>query len=93
MTEQQITIEEGIEPPPNVPRRVTKYPFDVLEVNQSFFIPVDEVEGVPYEKVRSARQSVLHSCGVRSTQRTGFKFITRRWEQDGVRGIRVWRIE
>jgi hypothetical protein len=72
------------------------YPFYDLAVGQSFFVaaPIEEGAEEPTERALATRQSVLHSCGKACTARTGARFTSRRWTQeDGVRGIRVWRTE
>lgn len=65
---------------PNVPVKVTKYPFASMDVGDSFFVPFGEdVPAVVMNRLRSA-------AGQRSVD-GGKKFVVRR--MDG--GVRVWR--
>lgn len=79
-----FSIDDGIVRPPRT-RRVTgtrklKYPFATMEVGQSVFLP------------GRTPATALNATRVYS-QRTGFKFSVRAWEEDGVQGARVWRID
>lgn len=56
--------------------RPPKYPLRDMQVGDSFFTTNDNVRQV----VTYARR---HGIG---------KFTTRRWIEDGVRGIRVWKV-
>jgi hypothetical protein len=65
-----ITIERGIPIPPKASREA-KYPFDALDIGDSFF-----VEGKAAKSFGSTIQA--------ATKRTGFKFTFRAFD-DGVR--------
>ena len=85
-----IQIEDNVELPPRThggPNRL--YPLDELAIGQSFFAAA--VDDTDEAVVRL--QGTLHSSARGVTKRTGARFTTRQWTQDGRRGIRVWRIE
>lgn len=63
-------------PIPEPLRGVAKYPFDELEVGQSFFVP-------------NASGSKLHSAAIRCKPK---KFTVRRVNENGVWGARMWRV-
>jgi hypothetical protein len=63
----QYEIEKGVEMPPDK-RKTSKYPFEKMEVGDSFFVP---------EKTAISLQS---TCSLYK-QKTGYKFILR--EVDG----------
>lgn len=60
--------------------RTTRYPFRTLKINESFF--TDNLDEVP----RLQRAAAAYA------KRAGIKLLTRRVEEDGVQGLRVWRI-
>jgi hypothetical protein len=59
-----------------------KYPFNVMDVGQSFFVPESDTAKI------SLRRSVTWA-----QSRFGRKFLTRSTIEDGATGIRIWRIE
>ncbi len=82
--DMSIQVEKGIPVPPRTGGGDTtkKYPLSDLEVGDSFF-----VEG-SYEKTKSAQ--------VRASQygaAHGLKFTTRSVAENGVLGMRIWRVE
>lgn len=79
-----FTIDKGV-PMPN--RRgssmgkVPKYPWRTMDVGDSFFVASD-----------AARPAVMAQAS-HSGKRTGRRFTTRFVTENGVRGVRVWRVE
>jgi len=74
-----FAIEKGVEIPKAKAFRQAKYPYQSMEVGDSFFVPSDE-KGTPIARMRSS--SAAYS------KRTGnVKFVVR--IVDG--GVRVWR--
>ena len=82
------------------------YPFKVLEVGQSFFVPNSESKPKAAKSLAStvcsatARFAVPSEDGATKTNKKGEtvpvmvktrKFVVRRAEEDGVKGARVWR--
>lgn len=81
----EFKIEKGVEIPTDNPgrgRNSRRYPFHDMAVGDSFFVPCDARE------VRS-----VQSAGRNHTRRHGHAFITRRRTEDGVEGVRFWRVE
>ena len=77
-------IESGVEiPPQSQPLRKTKYPFNRLNVGDSFVFPVSTDED------REAIQNRLQSAAANWGRSRGMRFVTRRVTQ----GIRVWRVK
>ena len=77
-------IESGVEiPPQSQPLRKTKYPFNRLNVGDSFVFPVATDED------REAVQNRLQSAAANWGRSRGMRFVTRRMTQ----GIRVWRVK
>lgn len=74
----EITIEKG-KPIPQVSAR--KYPFDQMEVGDSFFVPVTE----NLDRFRHNLRCAARAFGLRRHQ----QFTVR--TEDG--GVRVWRTE
>lgn len=77
-------IESGIDIPTSVRNRGSKYPFDKMEVNQSFF-------------VGGKSSSSLYQSARRAAEKTGYKFTVRNWVEeydDGSEeeGVRIWRV-
>ncbi len=73
-------IEKGIEVPDDGRGRTLKYPWKSLEIGDSFF-----VIGV---KRTSISGSINHA-----QKRYGLTLTSRIREENGVKGVRVWRIE
>ena len=77
-------IESGVEiPPQSQPLRKMKYPFNRLNVGDSFVFPVATDED------REAIQNRLQSAAANWGRSRGMRFVTRRVTQ----GIRVWRVK
>jgi hypothetical protein len=86
--EVEVKLEDGI-PVPSIERteRVRKFPFDKMEVGQSFF-------------VANIKPSNMHSCLNRfnkSNKGTPMRFTARSVVEDvdgeKTPGVRVWRLE
>ena len=75
---EEFKIEKNI---PIPQRRV--YPFKKMEIGDSFFIPLPEGRNVQY----------LQSNLTWSARMKRIRVTTRRTEENGVFGVRVWRIE
>lgn len=65
--------------------RNKKYPFELMEVGDSFFVPERSVK-------------TFGSTVSAAARRTGYKFATRQTAEHGqfgerVEGVRVWRVE
>lgn len=72
-----IVIDKGVPvPPSNVSRR--KYPFDAMEVGDSFFV--------------AGRQHKVYGAINWHTKHSNKRFTTRKVVENGVAGIRVWRV-
>ena len=103
-----LKIEDGV-PVPAISGRgrgVKVYPFDQLEVGQSFFVPNCESKPNAAKSLAStvssatARYAVPAEDGATKTNKKGEvvpvmvetrKFVVRSVEEDGVKGARVWR--
>lgn len=57
---------------------VSKYRFDQMEVGDAKFIPE--------ANAKSARATVI-----KFGQRKGWTFVTRKWVENGVTGLMIWR--
>ena len=80
-----IVIEDDIAPPTGRAARASAYPFAELGVNQSFFVPVVDVD----QTKLLGRLTTAASNRGKSLER---KFIARKWtNKDGTVGVRVWR--
>lgn len=75
-------IDDNIPLPPNpcAPQSQFQVVINELKIGQSFFIATAKVE--------STRVLVL-KCATRA----GVTITTRKWEQEGETGLRVWRVE
>lgn len=62
-----------------LPLKKARYPFKSLKVGQSFFVPGNQ------------RNSLASSIAY-AKKRTGFSFTSAFREEEGVLGLRVWRI-
>jgi len=61
-------------------KRRKKYPFDEMEVGDSFFI-------------HGGKQESITSIMRHWREKLGHKYTTRSVVENGVKGVRVWRIE
>ena len=64
-------------PPPSRGPGAVKYPWAVMEVGDSFFVP-----GITKDNIYSS---------IKNASRDGRSFVARRVTENGVRGLRVWR--
>jgi len=78
--QQEFAIASGLPIPETRQGAPCKYPWDKLAVGDSFFIP-----GKTSQTISPARQSAEHTRGT--------KYASRTVEENGVRGVRVWRIK
>lgn len=76
------------------------YPFDQLEVGQSFFVEGEKAISPSTVSAATARYAVPAEDGSTKTNKKGEtvpimvatrKFINRKVEENGVKGVRVWR--
>ena len=76
------------------------YPFDQLEVGQSFFVEGEKTIAPSTVSAANSRYAVPSADGATETNKAGEtvpvmvktrKFVVRRVEEDGVKGARVWR--
>ena len=76
-----IKIDKNVPCPPQQRRggRPFKYPFPELEVGDSFFVA---------KKTTATFASTVSSA----RKRLGITLVTRTVEEDGVSGVRVWRV-
>lgn len=68
-----------------IPPIYSKYPFEHLNVGESFFVPTDN----NYKRIRSIRCSCSRYMKRNKTKH----FITRTRIKNGSVGIRVWRVK
>jgi hypothetical protein len=73
-----IPIDKSVPLPRPRPHN-SVYPWQQMDVGDSFFAPCEK---------RGAVQSALSYAG----KRNGFKFATRTVTENGVTGVRVWRV-
>ena len=81
-TETHFTIESGI--PLAARRQGQKYPFDRLGVGDSFFVAGD--------KTKRTSVRVLLGRQIKIGEHPDRKFATRTVTEDGIEGIRIWRL-
>ena len=65
-----------------------KYPLNALEIGNSFFIPLEKGDDLKRmaNRLSQARQTY-------QKRHEGVRFTQRMWEEDGVIGVRIWRVE
>jgi hypothetical protein len=73
-----IEIQNNLPIPPRRGRPV-KYPLDLMQVGDSFFVAT---------QVRSTLSNSINRC----RKKLGSSFTVRTVEENGVRGLRVWRV-
>jgi len=72
-----FTVEDGVTiPDKRQPGRPSKYPFDTMEIGQSFFAP-----GIKDRKVGNAARHYRPK-----------RFRCRTMVENGIRGTRCWRV-
>lgn len=66
-----------------------KYPWRKIDVGESFFVPVSA------KKVRTSLRNfrARKLSGPKGLTKPRGRFVIRDWEEDGVVGARVWRVE
>lgn len=76
-----VEITGAVPIPPKKPGRKgqTKYPFNTMEVNDSFFVP-------------DANPSSLQSMARRATRERGWRWTARGVTERGKKGARCWRV-
>lgn len=72
-----IEIQNNV-PVPTLKGRPKKYPLDTMEVGDSFF-------------VATTTRSALGGPITRCRRSKGYRFTVRVLEENGVRGLRIWR--
>ena len=77
-------IESGI-PIPDLEQRSYKYPLGELEVGESFFVPLGN------RTMIHLRNSVAANIRYHA-RKLNWKYTLRTRDEDGVTGIRIWRI-
>jgi hypothetical protein len=75
----EITIDKNV-PAPAERRRMKQYPWREMGVGDSFFVS------------DRTSQQVSASAG-HASKRLDYRFTCRKAEQNGVKGVRVWRID
>jgi hypothetical protein len=86
MTRHQFVIEKNVPlPKSNRGRGNTRYPFGRMDIGDSFFIAAPENATATQQRISSAAThfAARHAC----------RFTTREVMEDGVIGVRIWRIE
>ena len=73
-----IEIQSNL-PVPARQGRPVKYPLDKMQVGDSFFVATS---------VRSALSGSINRC----RKKVGYRFTVRIVEENGVKGLRIWRI-
>ena len=80
-------IEKNI-PIPSIPKKnLLKYPFNEMEIGDSFFVPWSEEEKKSKLRMQRKRTSILGSA--RNLKSNKIKIKTRKSED----GIRIWKVE
>lgn len=86
-----FNIEGGVSlpPPSNGGRggRARKYPLPDLQPGDSFFVPA-----TAERDAEAVRGSLATGIARLKTTHPDRSYATRLWDEDGVRGIRVWRL-
>lgn len=86
----EFKLEDGIPAPSKGRGRGTKYPFSAMEVGQSFFVPTPSRENArtvqAYVQISGKGYANRHGGGT-------MVFTTSVREEDGVVGVRVWRVK
>lgn len=84
-TEAEIKVESGI-PMPAHNSRQGKYPWRAMAVGDSFFVPIGGHHGV------NSAASISHGVSY-MRKRYSLHFLYRTVIEDGIKGVRVWRVE
>ncbi len=75
-----IDVQDGVPIPQSRGRSLRKYPWECLNVGQSFFVPGDKQASI-----------VSAAWGWAKRQSPGARFTSRKVVENGVAGVRVWR--
>jgi len=76
---EEIKIEKGVPLPASGAGRPSKYPWGDMEVGDSFFA--------------EAKPESMHTQAAFAGRKYGRRFTTRKRTENGVAGVRVWRVE
>lgn len=74
-----IKIDKDV-PLPEGAARSTTYPFEDMEINDSFFVP-------------GKNSDQLTNAASHWRKKNGWSFACRNTEEEGVKGARVWRVK
>jgi hypothetical protein len=85
---QDLLIESSVPLPPKVYNRPTKYPTAQLQPGQSYFIPFRAARSE-----HSLRCSVYKSIFRVKQKEPKRQYTMRKRIEDGIPGVRVWRIK
>lgn len=86
-----FTIEANIPVPARViGTRSSKYPFENMQMGDSFFIAVNAAN--PEDNINRTARRAASAVNMARRALPDFKFVTRRATVNGVEGYRVWRI-
>ena len=80
MLAAMMKIDDHVPPPPRKSRR---YPFRDMEPGQSVFFPGEN---------KSDRQHPAYMAAKTLQKRHGLRFTLRSVIEDGVKGVRIWRV-
>ncbi len=86
-------IDTGIEIPEDFRATARKYPFEDMDIGDSFFVGPnyeDETQKQIGNRVAQARQSYQKRRAKQGLERS---FTQRMWMKGEVRGYRVWRVK
>ena len=89
----EFKIDSGIAVPTDFHSNQRKYPFEDMEIGQSFFVGPsydDETQKQIGNRVAQARQSYQKR---KAKQGDEVRFTQRKWTEDDILGQRVWRVE
>jgi len=78
-----FTIEQDVP----TPAGRSKYPFQEMEVGDSFFVPLED------ETLAKRRAQSVRAQAGRFGKINGVKFSIRTLDEDGQVGVRCWRVE
>ena len=85
----EVTIEKTV-PMPRGTGRAIIYPWDEMEVGDSFFYPTDD-DMTPMKRQNSVFSSVAYYRTANRLTNDNYGITTRRRTENGVKGVRVWR--
>jgi len=95
MSEVKFQFEEGIALAPtvrNIPPAYLVYPLEDMPEGSSFFVPADDKAPLTVAShVRDFKKAKAAELGC-TVEELGMRFKTRKQVENGVKGIRVWRM-